>query len=163
MRIGFCVPAGDILSIREAMSLAFTLWGGPYNPIIPIAADVSHARELVKAFAVDALHPLVDGQQIRNFIADHKHLPWPDANPGMDVSGFSGDVAQFLDIYHPTRGLVEKNKSGAPPRLHCRIGTRAMHLQTHSCLFRGVYGSRAFAPKLRWFCRPTLCCRSTQR
>ena len=36
IRIGWCVRIGDFVSLREALKLTFTMWGGYYNPIISV-------------------------------------------------------------------------------------------------------------------------------
>jgi hypothetical protein len=56
IRIGWCVRKGNIEDVRRALRLTYTLWGGRYNPLIPVGDRDEHGRELVEAFRVDALY-----------------------------------------------------------------------------------------------------------
>ena len=43
IRIGFLVDPSDLSSLREVMRLSCCLWGGIYNPIIPVCASLPDA------------------------------------------------------------------------------------------------------------------------
>jgi hypothetical protein len=58
--LGWCVLKDAIEAVRRAVRLSFTMWGGRYNPILPVD-DLDLARALVKLFCVDALVPLSEG------------------------------------------------------------------------------------------------------
>jgi hypothetical protein len=49
LRLGWCVLKGDMDAFRRAVRLSFTIWGGRYNPIIPVD-DRKTAEALVKLF-----------------------------------------------------------------------------------------------------------------
>ena len=67
IRIGWCVRAGDFAALREALKLTFTMWGGRYNPVIPID-DFANANKLIRLFRVDVLWPLTDDEEVKEFI-----------------------------------------------------------------------------------------------
>lgn len=54
IRIGWCIRSGDFEAMREALKLTFTMWGGRYNPLIPVD-DFDFASSLVRLFRVDVL------------------------------------------------------------------------------------------------------------
>jgi hypothetical protein len=47
MRIGYCIKKGHLEEFRKALRLTPTLWGGRFNPIIPLG-NPRLARLLIK-------------------------------------------------------------------------------------------------------------------
>ena len=54
LRIGWCIANGDVAGFRSAVRQSFTMWGGRYNPIIPVD-DAETAEQLVRLYRVDML------------------------------------------------------------------------------------------------------------
>lgn len=122
IRFGWCVRKGNIEDIRRALRLTYTLWGGRYNPLIPVGDPDDHGRELVEAFRVDALYPVTDDPSLKKFVGSYSHLPWPSIHKEFFVSGMSSTLAAFLDLYHPVRFLFEKYiQDKADPKLEVKI------------------------------------------
>jgi len=114
IRIGWCVRAGDFAALREAMKLTFTMWGGRYNPVIPID-DFATANTLIRLFRVDVLWPVTDGGELKEFIKQFPHLPNPFFQDELFVPhGNGGRSPQLLDIYHPVRRLHEEQFKNNP-------------------------------------------------
>lgn len=116
IRIGWCMRAGDFAAMREAMRLTFTMWGGRYNPIIPID-DFEIASSLVRLFRVDVLWPVSDDEAVKEFIKRFPYLPNPFFHDELFVPHSNGERSpQLLDIYHPIRRLhVEHFKNNPSP------------------------------------------------
>lgn len=76
LKIGFCVRADNVDDITKAAELNTLLWGGIYNPIIPVGADLDFAKQLVKVFQIDLLYPVTIAPEIESFIKLHNHLQW---------------------------------------------------------------------------------------
>jgi hypothetical protein len=74
LRLGWCVEHGDFEAFRRAARLSFTMWGGRFNPVIPIN-DEKGSNDLVRLFRVDALFPLSDTAEAKAFATGFKHLP----------------------------------------------------------------------------------------
>ena len=55
IKIGWCVQENNLREYRKALRLTHTLWGGRFNPIIPLG-DPELARMLVRTFRVDCLY-----------------------------------------------------------------------------------------------------------
>ncbi len=101
IRIGWCVSTGGFAALREALKLTFTMWGGRYNPIIPIN-DFEAASSLVQLFRVDVLWPVTDDEAVKEFIKRFPHLPNPFFQEELFVLHSNGErIPQLLDIYHP--------------------------------------------------------------
>lgn len=114
IRIGWCVRADDSAAMREAMRLTFTMWGGRYNPIIPID-DFETASSLVRLFRVDVLWPVSDDEAVKVFIKCFPHLPNPFFHDELFVPYDNGERSpQLLDIYHPIRRLYEEHFKNNP-------------------------------------------------
>ena len=114
IRIGWCVRAQDFTALRDAMKLTFTMWGGRYNPIIPID-DFDAASSLVKLFRVDVLWPISDDESVKEFIKRFPHLPTPFLQNELFVPYGDGKRSpQLLDIYHPIRRLQEESFKNNP-------------------------------------------------
>ena len=107
MRIGLCIDEGDIEAFRVAIRLASTMWGGKFNPIIPVGESDVQANALSAAFQVDVLYPVTETTAVTAFVDSAAHLKWPDFERLLFFRSEAGADATFLDIYHPVRHLVE--------------------------------------------------------
>jgi predicted Zn finger-like uncharacterized protein len=121
IRLGFCVRRGNIDDVRQALRLTHTLWGGRFNPIIPVGntdAENELARALVDVFNLDALYAIGSVPAIEGFIMSFRYLPWPKFDRGLFLEGLRGKTASFLDIYHPVAALFEEHiKDKTEPRV----------------------------------------------
>ncbi|MFH0801507.1 MAG: hypothetical protein V2A78_03850 [bacterium] len=100
LRIGWCVRDGNIDDFRKVLRLTHTLWGGRYNPVIPIN-DTKFAEQLVNLFRVDALYPASDDKALDDFIKRFSYLPWPVLHKELFVDGPFGKMTTLLDVTHP--------------------------------------------------------------
>ncbi len=107
IRIGWCIRDGNIDDIQEALKLTHVLWGGRYNPLIPVDNE-KFARQLVNLFKVDVLYAVSDEKTIKSFIKKFPYLPWPFFNRGIFTDSSEGKVATILDLYHTVRKLREE-------------------------------------------------------
>lgn len=109
MRIGFCVETGDLEGFRRAVRLSFTMWGGSFNPIIPIG-NTAFASGLAKLFRVDALYPTSDTSETKNFKASQKHIPWPLSGDDLfEETARKEKRARVVDLHHPILRLHEEH------------------------------------------------------
>lgn len=115
LRLGWCVQAGDLEGFRKAVAQSFVLWGGRYNPIIPID-NVAHAEDLIRLYRVDALIAASDAPAVHAFIAGQKHLPWPVFSKGLFVHETGGSArCAVLDLLHPLARLDQDARPAALP------------------------------------------------
>jgi len=77
LRIAFLVRAGSRDDLVEAARTNTFLWGGRYNPIVPVGDDLDAARRLIADFRVDLLNAFADDVRIAALITEHEHLAWP--------------------------------------------------------------------------------------
>ncbi len=115
IRIGWCIRSDDYEALQEAWQLSFTMWGGCYNPVIPVD-DADYARNLVNLFRVDVLWPLSNDETTKAFIKKFPHLPssfFPKQffEPNIYNNTKSATV---LDIYHPIHRLYEEHFKNNP-------------------------------------------------
>lgn len=117
LRIGWCLPKGDFEAFRRAARLSFTMWGGRFNPVIPVD-EPELAKALVKLFRVDALAPMSEGAEVGAFLDSHKHLPWPMLSREFFVETMhGGKSAAIVDIRHPAiRTYEEFYKNNPDPQ-----------------------------------------------
>jgi hypothetical protein len=108
IRIGWCVQGNDLEEYRKALRLTHTLWGGCFNPIIPLG-DPELARSLVKTFSVDCLYCIDQSPEGDALRTEFKHLLWPSYHDKLFVEGSGGPMATFLDVYHPVRHFYESH------------------------------------------------------
>ena len=117
VRLGFCVQKGDLAELDRALRLTHTLWGGRFNPIIPIGAAEEEdelPRVLIEAFRVDALYPLFPSAIVKEFIEGYPYLPWPKYERELYIRSQHGSIASFLDVYHPLRTIHEEHIKNNP-------------------------------------------------
>ena len=114
IRIGWCIRAGDFEAMREALKLTFTMWGGRYNPLIPVD-DFEIASSLIRLYRVDVLWAVTKDDVVKKFIDRFPHLPNPFFHEELFVSCGNGErVPQLVDIYHPIRRLYEEHFKNNP-------------------------------------------------
>jgi hypothetical protein len=78
VRIGFVVRAGEAIDLERVSSFCALLWGGMYNPVIPVAsADDAAADLLVQAFQVDVLFNTAVNDATTGFIERYPALRHP--------------------------------------------------------------------------------------
>jgi hypothetical protein len=108
VRIGWCVQENNLEEYRKALRLTHTLWGGRFNPVIPLG-DPELARSLIKVFRVDCLYCIGQSPEWDALRAEFKHLPWPHFNEDLFIQGQGGPMATFLDVYHPGRHFYDSH------------------------------------------------------
>jgi hypothetical protein len=121
VRIGFCVQQGSLNDLDRAIRLAYTFWGGRFNPMIPVGSSDDEnklARALIDVFHVDVLYAVSSLPAVESFITSFPHLPWPNFERELYLDSPRGKVASFIDVYHPLRNLFEKHiKDKSEPRV----------------------------------------------
>jgi hypothetical protein len=79
LRVGFLVREGSIDDVVKAAGINSVLWGGIYNPLIPIAVtgDNAYAKQLMELFSVDLLYPVTETPEIQAFQKEYPYLRDP--------------------------------------------------------------------------------------
>lgn len=79
LRIGFLVREGSIEDVVKAAGINSVLWGGIYNPLIPIAitGENASAKRLVELFSIDLLYPVTETPEIQAFQKEYPYLRDP--------------------------------------------------------------------------------------
>jgi hypothetical protein len=72
VRIGWVISDRNVASLAKAAGWSSCLWGGQFNPVIPIRDPA--ADQLVKAFALDVLIPVDTNDAARTFIERFPYL-----------------------------------------------------------------------------------------
>src|SRR5258708_2955110 len=97
LRLGLSVSQADLQAFRFAVKLASTMWGGKFNPIIPVTEDHALSNALVSAFRVDALYPVSNSGSVSAFVESMGHLRWPNYERALFVQRQNGAEATVLD------------------------------------------------------------------
>jgi hypothetical protein len=98
VRIGWVVQGRDLAQLLTAASWSTCLWGGRFNPIIPMD-DIDLANNLIATFGVDILIPVATSDATKAFIANYSHLHmhlWREEI-------FADRQCDFADIRHAAR------------------------------------------------------------
>ena len=103
VRIGWVVPDRDIARLATAATWNSCLWGGRFNPIIPID-DLALADRLVKTFAVDVLIPVEGTDTTRAFIGRFPHL----GHSRWREPIFERRQCEFADVRHIVRRIFRQ-------------------------------------------------------
>lgn len=109
IRIGWCIRPGQFEDLRRAVRLSHTLWGGRFNPLLPIG-DREKAEHLASLFRVDALWPVADDPDVQNFVDGVHHLPWPVLGEELFAEIGGQRTCQILDVLHPLLQLEEDRR-----------------------------------------------------
>jgi hypothetical protein len=106
------------------MLLSHILWGGRFNPIIPVDNE-THALQLVETFGVDAVYPIGDEPAVRAFVGGLKHLRWPSVHKTIVVP--TGQLPErsfvtMLDVSHAIARLHDRHIRGlSRPRIEACV------------------------------------------
>ena len=109
-RIGWVVTGCDVAQLTTAASWNSCLWGGRFNPVIPMS-DCCLSGQLIGLFGVDVLLPVVPTDKTKAFIESYPHLHfhmWSN-------SIFYDRRCEFVDIRHAVKRAVRQ--AGAGPFL----------------------------------------------
>jgi hypothetical protein len=118
IRVAWCIDEGSLEQFRIAIRLSSTLWGGKFNPIIPIGSgDLLEAEQFQRTFRVDALFSLSETPKVTEFVHRASHLPWPDNQMSLFIQDIGGPLPVLLDVYHPVRELAEEREKEKVPAL----------------------------------------------
>lgn len=75
LRIGFLVEEGNIDDLVKAAGINTMLWGGMYNPIIPVSKNSKHiVEELIKFFSIDMFHAVSNSPDVNDIIKEYHYL-----------------------------------------------------------------------------------------
>lgn len=149
LKIGFCVQKGNIENVVRAAEINTLLWGGLYNPIIPIGKDSEEALKLVNLFNIDLLYPVSKTPEINKFIEEHKHLWWRNPYDKLLFHQFDKelrmgvlDVSNIINYYWETEFKNVKKSN-------CFLPTWSKQ-DTLSAIFSLEFGRYPVDPKLAY-------------
>src|SRR5439155_2279681 len=121
VRLGFCIEKGNIDDLQQALQLTHAFWRRRFNPLIPVGTaqdDALLAESFIDVFQVDTLYPIRETDGIKGLIEKFSYLMWPTFERVLFSRGVRGNIAEFLDIYHPTRTIFEEHiKDKTEPRV----------------------------------------------
>jgi hypothetical protein len=111
--------------VRRSLLLTHTIWGGRFNPLIPVGAGIN-AERLLRQFRVDVLYPASEVPELTTFAESFPYLRWPLHHHHRDPEFFSETSAglrtPFLDILHPVLRLHDEYVKGeAKPSIHATL------------------------------------------
>lgn len=119
VRIGFVVRSGEVSDIVQVSRLNTILWGGIYNPIIPISDDLQFSRQLIKLFNVDVLFPVSNSEEIIAFLKEYEYLKSPHFfNRELFYEDWHSkkNVSSYLDISHIIEYYWDKEFKTTPKK-----------------------------------------------
>jgi hypothetical protein len=107
MRIGWVAADRNVAHLTTAASWNSCLWGGRFNPIIPMA-DHELADKLIRVFGVDVLLPIEATDEMTAFIASFPHLHYTY----WGTSIFDDKRCEFVDIRHAVKRAARQIAAG---------------------------------------------------
>ena len=79
LRVGFLVREGSIEDLVKAAGINTLLWGGIYNPVIPVSTTSKNiSNQLLKLFSVDVLFAVSRTNEIDEIVNNNPFLRDPD-------------------------------------------------------------------------------------
>src|SRR5262245_11037162 len=134
VRIGWVIPDNDITRLAKAAGWSSCLWGGQFNPVIPIN-DLALADQLIKIFAVDVLIPIDVTDKARTFINSFHHLTYDRLRGPI----FIGSQFEFADISHVFRRIFRHQDKQAHSTLILPVWDQADGLSPLLSIVFGEY------------------------
>jgi len=74
VKIGFLVREDHIEDVVKAAEINTLLWGGIYNPIIPVSTNEESAEKMINLFSVDILYPVEHTKEISGLLNKYQFL-----------------------------------------------------------------------------------------
>jgi hypothetical protein len=147
LRIGWCVRSDDFEGLRRALRVTHTLWGGRFNPVLPVDDPVA-AERLIEQFRLDTLYPASSGPEVTALIDRLPHLRWPLHSIHLFAPSLIGHTANLLDITHPIL-LIEQLQT--PSELTAEWAPTLLHWDENDPLadvLLTTYGDLPSAPEI---------------
>lgn len=115
VHVGWCIRVGNLEDLRRAISWSCTLWGGRFNPIIPVGDGID-GKALASRFRIDVLYPVVEDVAVKAFVDSVDHLGWtPFPAPGPFFRDFGSQIeSPFLDVSSSIQYAYDKYVKGQP-------------------------------------------------
>ena len=108
LRMAFAIHSSDRDSLRRAMRLTHTFWGGRFNPIV-FADRTEEARDLIELFRVDHIVCLGDAPEVGTLRDSFPHLLEPFFPDDLFLDRSSGTAqAHVLDVQNALAYWREK-------------------------------------------------------
>jgi len=145
IKIGFLVRDGSIEDLIKAAGINTLLWGGIYNPIIPISAtNTKFSSQLLNLFSADVLFAVSHTNEIDDVIKNNPFLRAPghySENIFYEDWDTKKNILGYLDSINIVDHYWEKDFKNKPKRYrsNCRLVTWDI---TDSCsnLFSIMFG-----------------------
>jgi hypothetical protein len=102
VRIGWVVEGGNVSQLATAATWSTCLWGGRFNPIIPIN-DGGLVNSLIKTFGSDVLIPVMGSDATKAIVANYPHLQMPF----LAEKPFHDRRCEFVDIRNAVSQAVK--------------------------------------------------------
>ncbi len=109
VKIGFLVEFGDINALAKVAGMNNLLWGGIYNPIIPVSKDATFAEKLMKLFSVDVLCPINHTAPINKLIKKYNFLKLPFFHGKNIFLDGNESLIAYLDSYNVIYNIWESD------------------------------------------------------
>lgn len=74
VKIAFLIKEGSLTDFIQCCKINTILWGGIFNPIIPVGTNLAPAQGLIDSFQVDILLPFSTDPQIDILIKKNEKL-----------------------------------------------------------------------------------------
>jgi hypothetical protein len=134
VRIGWVIPDRDIARLASAASWSSCLWGGRFNPVLPIH-DAALADRLVRVFGVDLLIPIEGTPATQAFVDRFPHLRHNRWRHPI----FQQGRCEFADIRHVLRRIYRDQDNEAKAGLVLPIWDQADALDPFFTVLLGRY------------------------
>ena len=103
VRIGFLIKDGNIEDFIKCCEINTLLWGGVYNPIIPVGNNDYLTKQFIRLFSVDILLPISNDPKTKSLINEYPYLKNPhhlSENIFYEDWHTKKQVAAFIDVIH---------------------------------------------------------------
>lgn len=145
IKVGFLVRDKNVEDLVKAAGINTLLWGGIYNPIIPVSEDnIDFCNQLLKLFSVDVLFAVSHTPEINKFINDNLFLRdsgYHDENIFYKDWNTKKYVLRYLDSINIVEYYYERDFKNKPKK-HKSNFTLVKWEDTDACnnLFSILFG-----------------------
>lgn len=107
VRVGFLIRSGSSEDFLDAVSVSTSLWGGLYNPILPVAetGESPWIETIIRRYQIDVLVSASNPAAFSEVKDRFQHVPWPSMmggeHPLLSELGGEGPAFSLVDITLP--------------------------------------------------------------
>ena len=100
IKVGFLIEENNINDVVKCAEINSKLWGGIYNPIIPVGVNFDYTKNIIEIYSVDILYPVSTNEYIQKVLDVYTFLHTNITSFSKTIFSTDKNRYYILDIEH---------------------------------------------------------------